>query len=232
VIGDLAIHTSVGERDVTFTAYATRPGLIVSAQPLAFGLLRTGPGGRSLAVTFSNSWNRPERIEGFRIPSAPFHVTGLPTVGTVLAPRQSVTVSVAFDPARAGQYRSAFTIRTDHGSVTLPATASAVRGRPRLALTPSAVSFGHVPVGRSATRTFAVGDSGDVPLEITRAIAPEEPFAATVPLSEGITIDPGVSAHVTVTFRPSATGPVSGIYRINSTDGRGYQDVRLSGTGT
>jgi outer membrane protein assembly factor BamB len=232
VVGHLEIHTSAGERELMFSGYATRPGLLVSAQPLDFGLIRTGPGGRALAVTFSNSWNRPERITGLQLPTRPFHVSGLPAIGTTLAPRQAVTVSVAFDPTKPGSYRSALTIRSDHGSVTLPATGRAVRGRPRLALAPARIAFGDVPVGHTALRAFTVGDSGDVPLEITRAIAPEEPFAAPVPLAEGITIDPGIPARVTVAFHPTAKGPASGVYLIDSNDGHGYRRVQLSGTGT
>jgi len=232
VVGQLTFHTTAGERTVTFSGYATRPGLLVSAQPLDFGVLRTGPGGRVLDLTVSNSWDHPERITGYTLPGRPFHVGGLPAAGTTLAPQQAVTLSVAFDPAGPGHYRSSLTIHTDHGSVTLPAAGSAVRGRPRLAISPLRVSFGEVPVGVRAVRTFTVGDSGDVPLEVTRAIAPEEPFGASVPLSEGITIEPGVSARVTVSFHPTATGPASGVYLINSTDGHGYYRVQLSGTGT
>ncbi len=130
VVGVLSIRTSGGTRTVTLSGYGARPGLVLSAQPLAFGRIRTGAGGKALSITFTNSWDRPERITGFRLPGAPYRVTGLPPAATVLAPRQSVTVSVLFDPSRPGSYRASLSILTDHGGVVAPATGTAVSGGP------------------------------------------------------------------------------------------------------
>lgn len=232
VIGLITLRTSAGRRSFAFTGYATRPGLLVSARPLHFRPLRTGAGGSALALTFSNTWNRPERLTRIRLPGRPFYVSGLPRLGTVLAPRQSVTVSVSFRPRRHGHFHSRLTIGTNHGSVTLPATGEALTGHPRLSIAPVRLNFGDVPVGAAAVRTFTVGDSGDVPLEITRAIVPEEPFSAAIPLSAGITLERGVVARVTVTFQPTRKGPASGVYIIDSSDGHGYYRVWLSGEGT
>ncbi len=74
-------------------------------------------------------------------------------------------------------------------------------------------------------------DAGNIPLTISRAIAPSGPFAAAVPLPEGITIEAGLRAAVTVTFRPTAPGPASGVYELNGNDGRGYVRVTFTGRG-
>lgn len=232
VIGTIAIRTSAGTRTVTLSGYGTKPGLELSAQPLTFGEVRTDAGGKAQSLTFSNSWDRPETLTGLRLPGAPYRVSGLPRVGTILAPRQAITVSVLFDPSRAGDYRSSFGIATNHGSVVLPATGDAVRGAPRLAVSATHIDVGSVPVGQSKSVTFYVRDSGTVPLTITRAIAPIGEFTAAVPLPEGIVIQSGVFAAVTVTFHPTARGPASGTYVLNGNDGRGYVRVRLTGTGT
>lgn len=228
----VSIRTSAGTRTVTLSGYGTMPGLVLSAQPLAFGKVRTDAGGKAQSLTFSNSWDRPETITGLRLPGAPFRVSGLPRVGTILAPRQAVTVSVLFDPSRAGEDRSSLAIDTDHGSVSLPASGQAVRGAPRLAVSATHIDVGAVPVGQSKSATFYVRDAGSVPLTITRAIAPIGEFTATVPLPEGIVIESGVFASVTVTFHPTARGPASGTYVLNGDDGRGYVRVRFTGTGT
>ncbi len=231
-VGIVSLRTSAGTRTVTLSGYGTKPGLVLSAQPLAFGKVRTDAGGKAQSLTFSNSWDRPETITGLRLPGAPYRVSGLPRVGTILAPRQAITVSVLFDPSRAGSYRSSIAIDTDHGSVALPASGEAVRGAPRLAVSATHIDVGPVPVGQSRSVTFYVRDTGSVPLTITRAIAPIGEFTAAVPLPEGIVIGSGVFASVTVTFRPTARGPASGTYVLNGNDGRGYVRVRLSGTGT
>jgi len=100
----------------------TTPGLVLSARPLAFGRVSTGAGGKYLGLTFSNSSNRPERLEGFRLPAAPYGVSGLPRAGTVLAPRAAVTLSAHFDPQRAGAYPSRLAILANRASVVIPAT--------------------------------------------------------------------------------------------------------------
>ncbi len=232
VVGIVSIHTSAGIRTVTVTGYGTQPGLLLSSQPLTFGKVRTNAEGKALSLTFSNSWDHPETLTRLRLPAAPYQITGLPKVGTVLAPRQAITISVRFDPTRAGEYDSRLAIETDHGAVALPVTATAVKGAPLLAVSATHIDVGSVPVGHSKNVTFYVRDAGTVPLTITRAIAPLGQFSAATPLPEGITIEPGLFAAVTVTFRPDARGPASGTYVLNGNDDRGYVRVHLTGTGT
>ena len=232
VLGTIAIRTSAGTRTVTLSGYGTKPGLELSAQPLSFGEIRTNAGGKAQSLTFSNSWDRPETLTGLRLPGAPYKISGLPRVGTILAPRQAITLSVLFDPSRAGDYRSSLEIATNHGSVVLPATGDAVTGAPRLAVSATHIDVGSVPVGQSKSVTFYVRDTGTVPLTISRAIAPIGEFTATVPLPEGIVIQSGLFAAVTVKFHPTARGPASGTYVLNGNDERGYVRVRFTGTGT
>ena len=231
VIADVSLPTSLGDRSVSLSGYGSAPGLLHSSEPLSYGTVLTGSGGRSLTATVSNSWNRPETITGVRLPGAPFTVTGAPATGTVLAPQQSVTLSVRFDPTAAGDYASALTIATDQGSVTLPADGSADTGYPRLAVSATTVDAGAVPVGQAKDVTFQVGNSGTVALTITRAIAPSGAFSAAVPMPEGTTIDPGTFLDQHVTFQPTTRGPDSETYAFKSDNG-GQVTVTLLGTGT
>ncbi len=231
VVGTIVIRTSAGPRAVTLTGYATKPGLLLSAQPLAFSQVRTHAGGKSLSLRFVNSWDRPETLTGYRLPSGPYTVSGLPGTGTVLAPLHAITISVRFDPRLAGSYRSVLKIATNHGSVSLPVSGTALTGSPRLVVSASRIDVGRVRVGQSRSVTLLVRDAGNVPLTITRAIAPLGAFSAPVPLPEGIVIDRGENAAVTVTFRPTTRGPASGTYILNGNDNRGYVRVTFTGTG-
>ena len=231
VIADLTLTTSAGTDSVPLAGYGSAPGLLRSAQPLAFGTVLTGAGGLTLTATVSNSWSRPETVTGVTLPGDPFAVTGVPPTGTVLAPHQAVTLSVSFDPLVAGSYSSALTVATDHGAVTLPVAGTAVTGYPRLAVSATTVDAGSVPVGSSADVTFEVGNSGTVALVITRALAPSGQFSAEVPMPQGTTIDPGTFLHQTVTFRPTTRGPTSDTYVFKS-NGGGSITVTLVGTGT
>jgi hypothetical protein len=231
VVGQLRIHTSAGTLDVAISGYGTARGLVLSAPPLAFRTIETRAGGKTLSVTFANSWDHPETLTGYRLPSGPFSVSGLPAPGTALAPRRAVTVSVLFDPAHAGDYRSHLTLDIDGHATAIPVAGRALTGAAHLMVSSRTLDAGAVTVGRSKTLTFDVANTGTVPLTISRAIEPSGDFAASVPLPEGITLDPRTRVHVKVVFRPTSVGSYSGEYRLNSNAGGGYVVVRFTGRG-
>jgi outer membrane protein assembly factor BamB len=232
VVASIDIPTSGGIREVAFTGYGSAPGLLLSSGSLEFGAVQTAAGGKRLSITFANSWRGAERITGMTLPSGPFEVTGLPAAGTVLAPRQAVTASVLFDPARAGSYASRLKIATDRGSITLPVLGSAATGHSLLTVSARRLNFGTIPVGHYRSEILTVSNRGTVPLTITRAIAPLEPFNAPVALPEGITLDAGSSVHVRVVFAPTAAGPAHGSYIVHGSDGHAATIVALSGSGS
>ena len=231
IVGLLEVRTSAGTRTVPVSGYGSAPGLIRSAPPLAFGVIATHTGGKDLAFKISNSWTEPETITGVQLPGGPYEVIGAPAVGKVLAPRQTVTISVHFNPSGAGSYVRRMWIASNRGSVTVALSGKAVNGRPRLSLAPQKLNFGAVPVGSSRTLRFTIRDAGNVPLTVTRAIVPLEPFAAVKTVPEGLTIGAEEALHEEVTFKPTSAGPAIGRYVLAGDDGRGHQVVELLGTG-
>src|SRR5262249_30187841 len=151
IVGLLQVRTSAGTRAIPVSGYGSSPGLIRSAPPLDFGVRATHAGGKYLTFSVSNSWTKPERITGLHLPGAPSTVSGAPAVGTLLAPRQTVTVSVHFDPSAPGSYPRRMRIASDHGGVTVALTGKAVKGRPLMSLRPQTLNFGAVPVGSART---------------------------------------------------------------------------------
>ncbi|HVC71246.1 MAG TPA: choice-of-anchor D domain-containing protein [Acidimicrobiales bacterium] len=232
VVADITVTSTTGSRTLALTGYGTAPGLILSAPPVSFGVLDTGAGGKTLTFTVANSWDRPETITAVTSATAPFTVTGLPHLGTVLEPQQAVTVSVAYDPTAPGTDDQFITVTSDHGAVSEPLTGAAVTGTAVLALTPSVLNFGSVPVGRSVTLTFHIDNTGNIPLTISRAAAPSGVFSADRPLPEGITLDPDTGVSQAVTFTPTASGSFSGRYTFGAENGHGTLAVTFSGVGT
>jgi hypothetical protein len=232
VVANITVQSSAGPRTLALTGYGTARGLLLSAPPVSFGLLQTGAGGKTLTFTITNSWDRPETITGVRLPSAPFTVKGLPAVGAVLKPQQSVTASVAYDPKTASTDNQYLTVTSDQGSISEPLTGAAETGTSVAAFSPAVVNFGSVPVGTSVTRTFHILDTGNIPLTISRAAAPAGAFSTRTPLPEGISLDPGTSVIQSVTFTPTGRGPATGEYKFNAENGQGWLAVTFTGTGT
>ena len=54
------------------------------------------------AATFSNVGSAPLTINAVKLPAAPFGASGLPAVGSKIAPGESVTVNVTFNPTAEG----------------------------------------------------------------------------------------------------------------------------------
>ncbi len=231
IVGLLQVDTSAGIRTVPVSGYGSAPGLIRSAPPLDFGEIATHTDGKYLAFTISNSWTRPEKITGVHLPGGAYVVSGAPAVGTVLAPRQTVTVGVFFNPSAPGSYRGRVRIASDKGGVTVALSGEAVAGSPRLSLRPRTLNFGSVKVGSSRTLRFSVFDAGNVPLEITRAIPPSEPFLPDKQVPEGLTIGSRSGLTEAITFKPTSAGSFTGHYVLAGDDGRGHQPVTLIGRG-
>jgi hypothetical protein len=232
VVADITVMSTAGTRTLALTGYGTAPGLLLSAAPVAFGQIDTGAGGKTLPFTVTNSWDHPETITAVSSPTAPFTVTGLPKVGTVLQPQQALTASVTYDPTTAGTDSQSVTITSDEGSVSEPLTGSAVTGTAVLALSPTVLTFGSVPVGTSRTLTFRVDNTGNIPLTISRAAAPSGVFSSARPLPEGITLDPATGVTQAVTFTPTGPGSFSARYTFGAENGPGTITVTMSGVGT
>ncbi len=100
---------------------------------------------------------------------------------------------------------------------------------------PRTLDFGDVPVGTSATRAFEIQNTGNVPMTITKAKAPQGVFSTTTPIAEGLKIPAGESAYQSVTFTPTAVGQAGTtetFYLITTDDGQGALKVMLTGNGT
>jgi hypothetical protein len=84
---------------------------------------------------------------------------------------------------------------------------------PSLNLSTTEIDFGTVPVGGSAGRSFVVSNTGDETLTVS-AIFPSRPVFRAEP--ERLTLDPGASAEVRVTFNPDQSASYEGNLKIES----------------
>ncbi len=211
-------------------ATGVRPGFTATPATLDFGEIPVGSS-VSLTENFANTGTDPETISSITKPSAAFTVTGLPPVGTVVAPGASVAVSVTYKPTATGSVTSSMTFVGPHGSGVATLTATAVTGVKKLSISPATISFGSVGVGSSATKILTVSNTGNLYVTITKAAPPAAPFEVNAPLAEGQVLAPDEELQIPVTFVPTAAGAASAPYIISSDDGAGSHTVTVTGTG-
>ena len=94
---------------------------------------------------------------------------------------------------------------------------------------PTALNFGKVGVGKQATQTIAVANTGTMPVSITQATLSNPQFSltgVTLPMSIGT----GQSGNFTVGVKPSTAGTLTGTLTVQGSDGAAPAVVNLSAT--
>lgn len=115
-------HIYVGNREGHIFGYGGPGALTPSTASLEFA---TAPVGDRVArqVTFTNTGTQLE-VSAVRPPSAPFEATGLPPVGTIIAPGQVITVEVALRSPAAGSFTGSLGLTTQAGEANVALSGS------------------------------------------------------------------------------------------------------------
>ncbi|MCW3028692.1 MAG: hypothetical protein JWN81_1903 [Solirubrobacterales bacterium] len=228
----LAAETTAGTVSFSLsgTGQAASAQLAINPVLVAFGGTAVG-GELSGTATFSNVGAAPLTINAIKMPSAPFGATGVPAVGSTIEPGASVNVNVTFKPTTEGTFTSEIAMETTGGNGAIGLSGSA--GPPGvLKITSELNEFGELEVGKSATKSFTVTNTGGTNVSITKSKPPlGGGFTATTTLSEGTTIKPGETLTESVSFAPTVAGPASGVWLLNGNDTTGLHEVKFSGTG-
>jgi PQQ-like domain/HYDIN/CFA65/VesB-like, Ig-like domain len=229
---------------VPLSGDGTQTGLSPTTSTLSFHLvlndgmtLSDVPVGTAVPLTADiiNSGTTPQTVTSVIPPAAPFTAKDLPAPGTVINPGQSLTVQVTFAPQHAGPATGLFTVTGDRGtSATVDLSGTGLTPVSQFTASPRAVNFGAVPRGQTATATFGIANTGNLPATVTRPPPLAAPFRAPNQVAKGLPVNSGNDLVITVTFAPARTGTFTGIYQFTWADRFGAHalDVPLTGTGT
>ena len=156
-----------------------------------------------------------------------------PTTATV-PPGGSQSVTLIFDSHSipTGGYDASIRLTSndpDEGTLNVPAHLD-VLPAPNITLSRPSVDFGSVFRGGSRQDTLSVWNTGTDPLTVSQVVSTHPDFTSDL---SSFTVNPGQRRVLTLTFRPSATGPVQGALQIRSNDlDEPDVSVPLSGVGT
>ncbi len=102
-------------------------------------------------------------------------------------------------------------------------------GQAAFQVSPTAVNFGKVGVGKQTTQTIAVANTGTMPISITQATISNPQFSLTG-VTFPVSMATGQSGNFTVAVTPSATGAMSGTLTVQGSNGAAPAVVNLSAT--
>jgi hypothetical protein len=229
----LSAETSIGTVGFGLSGTGQAATALLSTSPALVSFGGTTVGGHLAgAATFRNLGAASLTINAIKLPSAPFTATGLPAIGSTIAPGGSVTVNLSFDPTAEGNFNDEIAMETSGGNGAVGLVGSA--GTPgTLKINGETNEYGNVEVGGSATRSFTVTNTGGTAVTITKSKPPVGgEFAASTTLAEGTTIGPGETLTESVVFTPTAAGYGHGAWAINGDDTSGLHEVSFGGSGT
>ncbi len=233
----LVVHGSDGSvSTVSLTGSGAVPpnAPTASVSTLSFGVVDNGSAAVTLPVSFTNESAQTVTVAGDLDPSTGvFSTTGLPAPGTPLAPGDSVTAHVTFDPpSTTGSYADLFGMTTDEGTVSVGLTAATTSGAPQLAVSPQSLGFGAVDESTTPEQPVVVSNPGTTNLSVQLSGLPSNGFSLVgAPPGGTITVFPRQQRTLEVQFAPSEIGSSSATLDLTGSDGSGTQGVAVAGIG-
>lgn len=205
---------------------------------LSFGNVNVGATS-SLTAQVRNTGTGPLTVTGIQrcaSPATSGEYTWSPTALPItIAAGASANLAVSYAPTAAGSDTGCIALTTNASNG--PTTNLAVSGTgvvpaaPRIAVSPTSLSFGNVTIGNPTPRTFTISNTGTAALTgtVARASGTSAEYAAS-PASFNLAA--GASQVVTVTYGPTGTGADAGALTVASNDAASPTvSVSLSGTG-
>ncbi len=177
--------------------------VLVSPIGLEFGEVEVGRTAPSQSVRLTNVWTAPVPVSLAGGGAGVFG--GVNGCASMLAPGASCPISYAFRPTVTGPAAQTATLSVNSVPFTYEFAGTGVG--PQLLVTPTALSFGSVPIGSTApTQAVTVTNVGLGTVELVFAGgSPGDPFSATQNCANA-TLGPGDSCHVLYGFSPTAGG--------------------------
>ncbi len=223
-ISSNALNSSL---NIALTGTGVSPAaLTINPTSVSFGSVQVGASQAQNAVVM-NSGGSSASISNITVSGNGFTATGL-NVPLTLAAGQSASFSISFSPQAAGSVNGSVTLAS---SVSVPPIALSGSGvaAAQLSASPTALSFGSVVIGATATQSSSLRATGGS-VTVAAASATGAEFSISG-LTLPITIAAGTSVPFNVVFAPTASGTATANLTFSSSAPTS-PIVGLTGSGT
>jgi hypothetical protein len=209
---------------VSLSGTGTAPAASLSPSSLTFSSEALGTSSSSQNLTLSNTGSANLNIASIAI-SGDFSLTT--SCGSSVAAGASCSIAVTFKPTGTGLRTGTLTI-TDNASPSTQAASLAGTGAGAGAtLSPSSLTFASEPVGTSSSpQSVTLKNSGTSTLAISSIVASGD-FSQTHTCANYLVA--GGSCTINVTFKPTASGTMTGALSVSDNAVPSTQTVSLTG---
>ncbi len=197
---------------------------------------------RPLTVTLTNNGNADLNLDTVFISDGAevgFAIEGGPVENEVLAPSDTLEVTLMFSPVDEGRVTGQ--LRVESNADNDPVLDLPLRGTgtaipvPVATVTPGQIDLGEVELGNQATADVRIDNTGDADLTVEAVLIAEgagSGFSVTGTPGDPVVLAPGDGLTVTVVYEPQGTGPVTATLSVLSDASNGAEQlVALQGTG-
>ena len=211
--------------------------LTASSNTVNFGTVQVGSM-NSVPIPVSNGSKSNLTISQANVTGTGFSFTG-PNLPITLAPQQSANLYVTFYPQAPGAVNGTLTVAMSnfvgrwakqHGSTMNLSLSGIGSAGSYLTPSPSAVSFGNIPVGTAKVQSVTVNNSGVSNITVSQAAVSGTGFSLNS-FTGPVTLGAGQSLILTVAFSPASSGTASGTLAIASNASNPNLPITLSGAG-
>ncbi len=207
-------------------AQAETPQLQFSQARMHFGTVAVGQSETQL-VTLTNTGSTSASVSAISVDDSEFSVSSM-NLPLALAAGQSVNLNVVFTPSATGWVGAEVTVSSNASNPNLKLVLGGTgAATDPLTAAPSSLSFGNVKVGSSTTLSVVVTNPKTWNQTLTAFTTTGSEFTVTGP-SLPLTLAPGKTVTLTVTFSPTAAGTAGGSVFITAPG----LNVPFTGTGT
>ncbi|HVI08183.1 MAG TPA: choice-of-anchor D domain-containing protein, partial [Candidatus Binatia bacterium] len=232
--GTLTMVDDQGAQTVGLNGTGVLPGVQFSQSPLTFGSQTAGTSSAAQITTLTNN-SLASLVVSSVVATGDYSVTSTScTIGSqfTLAVGASCDLDIIFTPVVAGTRVGALTVEDSDGVQAIAMSGNATA--PGVSLSAPNLNFGQVIVGATAqmTANVEVSDSTTGSMQVNSITVSGNYSESDNCTGNGVTVAPGNSCYVAVTFSPAATGTSTGMAVIEYTVGEASGELVLQMTGT